>query len=681
MSIIEACKRAWNEPNSLPKRVLCFALWVFTIMAVFDSFAMNASAETGVITVTNESEFSHNAAGTPQSPVTIDWSKFLFDVADYNGITTFNMTINNLAALVWGYESNVTSFTCVAPNSCSGTVSYSHALGKFQWNFAPGSIITTSPIELNYAVDIFADITAQPGGGYSGATANVITSTTPMCIYTSTFGRCLINTFNPASTMRYGDILNKNVNNYYNVTYPLAGNAIIEIIKNNQTIGTNVTIHSQTNNSASYFTETTYNTNNFTTMITQTDGIYINVTTATNNFNDVLINSSGIAPGPSPAPTAPYTSVNSINTTKTTYNDTESVNIFGSFYPATSTQEDCLFFGFICTNTTINTESNTGYVFIWTTGSSSPVKFTAFTPDGFHNYNLFEQLNIGTYQAQLYGFSAPGATCQGGVVYDFPLVPLGCYYPHNITSFNVVNNSGTLSIVWNTKLANSTAFYGETVSVAWQNVTADDTVSIFNNNGTLIQNYNTNLSTTRQLNVYIPLYTIGTWRATIFNGSNSSDNATAYLNVIPPDAVGMNNSYGIIMYWSLATGTVNVPNQLNWNTGIYSGAYTILLTAADPTTPNQTKSFSGAAGDTQQTTFTMNKVGSYTSQFLDENMNLQQQADIFISSAPVVVTATTPPPASQTGSTISGWLASPLFWALILIGGLMLAMSNRERRL
>lgn len=652
---------------------------VFVLALIIALIGINStSAETGTITVTDSASRSYTFPTSSSGPHTVNMTYFSFDVANFNSITSLNITFTTGTSPHLNYpnQSNVTTFTCAAPNTCSGVASYSQFLDKLQWNFDSSTRITSSPMVLVYDQNIFSFIT----NGVDTDDVVTVSSTRPVCVLSNTM-KCLRFTRNPPSDgiVNYGADMRSVASNSYNVTYPFSGKFQISVDKSGTSVSTKDIVHSQTNASGSFFTETSFNTINFTALLDQNDGIYLNVTLSSGVHNDVLINSSGIAAGPSPAPTAPYTSGNSINTTKTTYYNNESVNIFGSYYPATTTTTSCLFFGYICTDTVINTEDNAGYVFIWTPGSSSPVKFIKFTPDTFNNYNLLTNLDVGTYTAQLYGFAAPGVACQGGIVYDFGAqgVDLGCYYPHNTTSFQVLNATPGLYIHWNTKLANQTTLYGETVSVAWTNVTANDTVSIFDANNTLAQSYNINSSSVNFLNVYIPLYTTGTWRATIFNGSNQSDNTSSYLNVVPQGAVNFPNDFGITMFWQQGASTINTPVTLNWNTGDYTGFYNITV-LKDGVEVRRTGYYVFNTGLNYQASYTFGSTGTYVAQFVDSpNETVQAQADILISTSIVSspgtgnITPATGQQIQNTGTNLLNLFAVTAFYGLIIWLGIV----------
>ena len=677
-----------------PKRAFALALWVFTIMAVFDSFAMNASAETGSITLSNDSNVNFSI---PDSVLLLNANSlagfsqsFLFDYRNYTTLT--NMTILDPDnRLVFSQPNEVTTFTITVNGSGHGVASYSEFLHQMTWVFSGDTVITGTPFNVSYSNNIFRNVTygAFPPSGiaFAQGAANIqqarnINNTQPFAMgnLTSAIVGTQSNNLDAGTLRRFiysGIVSSGTVTTFYNFTYPAESYYLANISKSGQSIQTKYYLHTQTNASYGYFAESSFNTNDSQVLMPQLDGIYLNITLSGGDFVDTLINSSGtsgIVPGPTPNASNPNSpncnGYNCIITSKPTYNNTESVNVYGSFYPANTTVTSCLFFGFICEDTTINTESDTGYVLISTQGSTSPVKFLSFLKDQNNNYNLYTDLDIGSYQAQLYGFASPGATCQGGIVYDFPYIPLGCYYPHNITNFNVVNRSGNLSIVWQTKMANSSAIYGDTITVAWQNVTANDTVAIYDMNGTLAQFYNINQSSVKQIPVFIPLYTIGTWNATIFNGSNILHNATAYLNVLPPGAVDVNNSYGITMYWSKATDIVNNPTQLNWNTGTYSGNYNISIKLNGEEV--QRTPFIGAPGQTQQAMYTFDKAGAYIAEFLNNTNNLQQQATIriaagTISTTPSVTNVPSGAEASQDmGDNLISFMAMPAFWGLII---------------
>lgn len=608
-----------------------------------------ARAESGTIVVSDDTNAVYNySVGTGNNINSLaGFFYFNFDYKNYSTLTNYTI-YDPENRLTFSEPNEITAFTITINGSGHGYASYSQFLHTLTWVFSSDTVITGSPFNISYTNDIFRNVTYGPANKmirFHSSISNEINATHPMALgntsemIVGTLSDQLVPTTYRAFNMS-GIFSAGATTTFYNFTYPASGYYLANISKSGQLTTTKYYLHTQTNQTSGYYAEATFNTNDSQVLMTQLDGIYLNVTLASGNFLDRLINASGSTLAPLIPPNAsdpdnPNCPVNCITTSKPTYNNTESVNVYGSFYPATTTVTDCLFFGFICTDTTISTESTTGYVFISTQGSTSPIKFIPFTPDLNHNYNLFTNLDIGTYQAQLWGFAGPGTTCPGGLVYDFDPtgkqgVPLGCYYPHNITNFNVVNASGNLSIVWQTKFSNSTVVYGDTVTVAWSNVTANDTVRIYDEDHVLLQSYNINQSTVSQIPVFIPLFHIGQFNATIFNGSNVLHNATAYLNVVPPGSVDVANQFNITMYWSKAADVINTPTFLNWNTGTYTGNYNISILKDG--TEVRRNSYYGVPGQTQQASYTFGEQGAYIAQFLDfPNQTVQAQADIFIS--------------------------------------------------
>lgn len=601
-------------------------------------------AESGNLNITENSQFTQYTFAADGGAIAPDFTKIAFNNANFNQIES--LFINTTGTdVTFATSGRSTTFTITSGGSGGGVATYSEGSNAMAWYFTYPSTITGSPITLSYTVDIFADISFGAGKQFmrsnTGSTAvkpAVIQNTLGTVFWS---GTCDIAACANPHTIKYDVVVDKNVGNTYSVTYQQGTDQLFTtaITKAGQTtVNTLVKIENATGTPINYSAQgdgDTLNNDDFTVINTYGQGIALNMSIASGSFTRVVINTTGSTPAPPTLPNGsdpnnPNCDVNCIETSKPIYNNTESVNIFGSFYPATTTTTECLFFGFVCEDTTISTESDTGYVFISTQGSTSPVKFISFTPDMNNNYNIFTNLDIGTYQAQLIGFAGPGSTCTNGIVYDFPFIPLGCYYPHNITTFNVVNASGNLSIVWQTKISNSTAIYGDTVTVAWSNVTANDTVVIYDQDGVVQQRYNINQSTVSQIPVFIPLFNIGQWNATIYNASDNNHRATAYLNVVPPGSVDVNNSYGITMYWNKAADVVNNPTLLNWNTGTYTGNYNIsILQNGNEIRRN---SYFGVPGQEQQGSYTFGEQGAYVAQFLDSpNETVQAQADIFIS--------------------------------------------------
>ena len=286
------------------RRIIIFILLVsgVGIGIINNSLVIVASAETGQVAVDSHQIFSYNAGmfggvgGVSGLPT---FATFKFDVTDYN--TIVNMTIQfQDGDLNYPNQSNVTSFSCLAPNSCSGIASYSKVLNKFSWVFGSANIIQT-PFVLSYDSNIFSDFTAT--GALNRVTGSPVVNA-PYCVVT-TDGNCF-SSVSPHGGVVYGIDVSTSVTVSYNITYPLAGWYNFFVDKSGNTVASKVYFHSQSNNTLSRCFEDTFTLTNFSGNCEYTDGLYINLSIAAPNFNDVLINASGstaVVPTPIITPT------------------------------------------------------------------------------------------------------------------------------------------------------------------------------------------------------------------------------------------------------------------------------------------------------------------------------------------------------------------------------------------
>lgn len=274
-------------------------------------------AETGSVTVFNETRanWSTNDLGlfTLMSIRQVDnMTQFAFDTGNYTSVV--NYTIWDFTGeLSYAYPNEVTSFTITANGTGHGTASYSQFLRRLQWVFSGDTVITGSPFNVTYDSNIFQNVTssgAPATNGWDFVAANSLappqwnhtTNTMPMYVFNSTgsgasfIGRTLQGYDKAPNTRRLilsGTFSSGTVTNFYTITYPNEGFYLATITKTGQTVSTKDILHTQTNNSQGYYTEANFNTNNFQVLMPQLDGIYLNVTMGTGDFNDVLINASG----------------------------------------------------------------------------------------------------------------------------------------------------------------------------------------------------------------------------------------------------------------------------------------------------------------------------------------------------------------------------------------------------
>lgn len=288
-----------------PKRALCFALWVFTIMAVFDSFAMNASAETGTITATNSSYRTYTIG--PNAAVVGLFTEIDIDSADYNRIVQIfiNTSATNTAFATSGRS---TPFTITGCGSGGGLATYSSASKAMAWYFSYPSTVTCSPLVLSYTTSIFDDITTNGNNG------GVLALTTAKPVAIGTAGANHILGSNGAAWY-YNVTVENDVRNNYVITYSNVGNTQVfetSITKLGvTTVNTKVMIENATGTPLNYSVQGdpfgTYNNINFDVVNVYGQGIALNMTTSTGDYERVVVNTTGstLPASPTPTPTPP----------------------------------------------------------------------------------------------------------------------------------------------------------------------------------------------------------------------------------------------------------------------------------------------------------------------------------------------------------------------------------------
>lgn len=248
------------------------------------------SAETGTVTVSTNTiptylgNFVPGGAGAPSTVPNMTY--FEIDFTDYNSIT--NMSYSPAGGFSYPHLSNVTSFTCVSGCSGGGIVSYSQFLDTINWNWNPSSTITASEFVLSYDDAIFTGLATT--GAVAVNTRNGPPDIThPYCIQTPN-SLCMATPSTYSGL--YGIDVSTSATVNYGVSYPIPGFYQFFTIKSG-TVATRVIYHSQSNDTSTLMLEPSFTTSNFNGSAAYTDGLYINLTLAGGQYNDVLINATG----------------------------------------------------------------------------------------------------------------------------------------------------------------------------------------------------------------------------------------------------------------------------------------------------------------------------------------------------------------------------------------------------
>lgn len=600
------------------------------LFLIFSFLIVPVNAESGSMSVyvfTSKTAYTFS----PDSSGGKDFNTLLIDYSDYNTPVTFR-AYNTFTAATKSAAS--TTFTITSGGSGGGIVSYRLSDKSIEWNF-DNTTVTSSVIGLTYASNIFADLTTV-GEYYSNSGVSL---TKPMCIEGGG-NHCW---FVGSPVISYDADVAANTQLTYSVTYsPFLFNQTPATVFNasiyNRLGNSKVTLYNATG--ANYFTEPSYYSTPLWFSDIYGNQLWMKMETSTGGISTKLINATvGAGGGTGFSPTT-----NQILSSKSIYNDTETVLLYGGFFPASN-------------------EQDTGYVKILAGGTGQSVGEFSFDTTLTNTFNIFTTLDTGYYAANLYGYLTTN-DCAGTTGYAI------CYVNHGSVNFQVMNQSGNLSIRWIASLPNSTTTLNTYPSIAWTNSTGNDIVTVYDNSGSVKLLYwinNTGQYVSQYgnlLSLWVPSDPkyIGTWRARITNGSNSSHYVEANLNVVSATSGYANNSLGISMYWDKSTAAVGETVALHWTTGTYSGAYQVKIIDSNAYV-KRTDAFTAAPGQTQQQSYFFNSLGTYQGQFIDANNTIQASANIVIQTMPATPTPT--PEGGAAGGTSN--LLSGNFILIILV--------------
>lgn len=295
-----------------PKRIFCLMLWVFTIMAVFDGFAINARAVTGDLNLTNHSDFSYGHGETAFGVAVQTWTVFFFNSANWNQVEQIfiDTTGSNTAFATNGASS---TFTCSAGCTGGGTFTYSKNSHAMAWYFTNPTIVTSSQFTISYVSNptIVNDIT-MPGNSY-GMTNGGSSSAAEPVYYRVTTGGFPWTTDNAGNSVTYTVVVDNTIGNTYSITYISGSNQLFEtaITKTGQTtVNTRVIIENASGTPVNYSVQGdplgSYNNNNYDVVNTYGQGITLNISDAIGDFHRYVINTSGsTVPTVTTTPTPP----------------------------------------------------------------------------------------------------------------------------------------------------------------------------------------------------------------------------------------------------------------------------------------------------------------------------------------------------------------------------------------
>jgi len=254
------------------------------------------NAETGIINVISEQDFSYNPAGSQVPTKSTNFSVFYFDITDYHKISRYTITTTISPVVAPLTNSSYFTINTNTGNIGRGYFWYDAYNKNMTWSFSDDTYIASNPVYITYSSPEIFEAFGTDINGYVGATSMSDAPTTTSPIYLSTTDNQQLYKFGSALyTVNWHQayFVGTNTSIDYNITYPLSGqyNAFIKKYSNRK--DSKIVIHSKT---ITQYTDGTANNFNVNHTNYTLDGLYINVSMVSGGFNDVLINSSGILP-------------------------------------------------------------------------------------------------------------------------------------------------------------------------------------------------------------------------------------------------------------------------------------------------------------------------------------------------------------------------------------------------
>ena len=250
--------------------------WILLI--TFLLFGANvAQAESGSYMVTDSQVKTNYSNSNGVGPITPNWDTFLFSNGNWDSISRLEY-LEDSGVLGFAHQSNGTAFSCYYGCVGTGTVSYDAVNKRITWLFDPGFSVTSGYFKVNYAVNIFLDVSTTV---YDGQGSNAVTTAKPIMVNA-----------NGASNYSYGGsytaAVSTTTTESYVVSYPVSGYFSASITK-----GTKETIDSFENSSSVIWKESVLNTENIVGHIDQyTAGLWINSTLSSGAYTKTLINAT-----------------------------------------------------------------------------------------------------------------------------------------------------------------------------------------------------------------------------------------------------------------------------------------------------------------------------------------------------------------------------------------------------
>ena len=277
-------------------------------------FPQGVIAESGTLNISAATSISaaYNSGGGTGQGRTLNMSKMLFYSAGYNKVTKVEMTYTSGATFL--YEANSSTFTLEAPNTGSGTASYSRTDKKMTLYFFDTTIIS-SPVSMIWANPIYTQITVSDAGGGVGLLSGAVVGVNNPVLFpgtnTALGAQCTL----PNSCSIIVQVSNAFYNTY-DTTYN-SGIVTVSIGKSMSSVASKIYIENLT---ANKLTESAFNTAGFNYSYIYDNGLVLKMYDLSGNFDYVTVNSTSVTPV-----TPVYTS-GTIAFNQTAYAKTATVN-------------------------------------------------------------------------------------------------------------------------------------------------------------------------------------------------------------------------------------------------------------------------------------------------------------------------------------------------------------------
>ena len=261
------------------------ALMLFVVIGNFAVIIGSAESGTLIMDASSSNSYISSANNIGDGQIYL-FTKVFFDVANYNKLSKIDFVPG--ATTNFPSQSDSTTFTITSGGTGSGTVTYNSVTRHIIWYFVDGNI-TSSPVTISYAVNIFSGFTAGITD-IQRASGESVSVSRPLIFSASdgTIGSCKV-----TASCTYIVQTQKTFTNSYLVTYSQPNLFTVLINKSASTVNSKISISNYTYAPPYYFIESTYNTVGFNYTGVYANGISIKMNDSVNNYDIRYVNATG----------------------------------------------------------------------------------------------------------------------------------------------------------------------------------------------------------------------------------------------------------------------------------------------------------------------------------------------------------------------------------------------------